>query len=221
MNEKQLVGEKAVEYIRDGMVVGLGTGSTAYYTIQKLGELVRKGLNIKGIPTSEQTAALAVKHGITLLDFKEVKQIDVAIDGADEFDADLNLIKGGGGALLREKIIANAASTFIVIADSSKGGEKLGAFPLPIEIVTFGAEMTSKKIAELGCEPKLRLNGNQQFITDNGNYILDCDFKLIESPEELEWQLNMIPGVVENGLFVNMADKLITIENGVLVEKTK
>ena len=124
MNEKQLVGEKAVEYIRDGMVVGLGTGSTAYYTIKKLGELVRKGLNIKGIPTSEQTAALAVKQGITLLDFKEVKQIDVAIDGADEFDADLNLIKGGGGALFREKIIANAASTFIVIADSSKGAEK-------------------------------------------------------------------------------------------------
>lgn len=220
MNEKQLVGEKAVEYIRDGMVVGLGTGSTAYYTIKKLGELVRKGLNIKGIPTSEQTAALAVKQGITLLDFKEVKQIDVVIDGADEFDADLNLIKGGGGALLREKIIANATSTFIVIADSSKGAEKLGAFPLPIEIVTFGAEMTSKKIAELGCEPKLRLNGNQPFITDNGNYILDCDFKLIESPEELEWQLNMIPGVIENGLFVNMANRLITIENGVLVEKT-
>jgi ribose 5-phosphate isomerase A len=221
MNEKQLVGEKAVEYIRDGMVVGLGTGSTAYYTIKKLGELVRKGLNIKGIPTSEQTAALAVKQGITLVDFKDVKQIDVAIDGADEFDADLNLIKGGGGALLREKIIANAASTFIVIADSSKGGGKLGAFLLPIEIVTFGAELTSNKIAELGCEPKLRLNGNQPFITDNGNYILDCDFKLIESPEELAWQLNMIPGVIENGLFVNMADRLITIENGVLVEKTK
>lgn len=137
-----------------------------------------------------------------------------------EFDADLNLIKGGGGALLREKIIANAASTFIVIADSSKGAEKLGAFPLPIEILTFGAEMTSKKIAELGCEPKLRLNGNQPFITDNGNYILDCDFKLIESPEELEWQLNMILGIIENGLFVNMANRLITIENGVLVQKT-
>jgi ribose 5-phosphate isomerase A len=221
VNEKQLVGEKAVEYIRDGMVVGLGTGSTAYYTIKKLGELVRKGLNIKGIPTSEQTAALAVKQGITLLDFKEVKQIDVAIDGADEFDADLNLIKGGGGALLREKIIANAAATFIVIADSTKGSVKLGAFPLPVEIVTFGAEMTLQKISELGCEPKLRVTGNQPFITDNGNFILDCDFKRIESPVELERQLNMIPGVVENGLFVNMADRLITIENGVLVEKTK
>lgn len=221
MNEKELVGIKAVEYIKDGMVVGLGTGSTAYYTIKKLGELVRKGLSIKAIPTSEQTASLAVEQGITLVDFKDVKQIDVAIDGADEFDANLNLIKGGGGALLREKIIANAASTFIVIADSSKGAEKLGSFPLPVEIVKFGAEMTSKKIAELGFEPKLRKNGNQPFITDNGNYILDCDSKQIESPEELERQLNMIPGVVENGLFINMAKRLITIENGELVEKTR
>jgi len=221
MNEKELVGVRAAEYIKDGMVVGLGTGSTAYYTIKKLGELVRNGLNIKGIPTSEQTAALAVEHGITLVDFKDVERIDVAIDGADEFDADLNLIKGGGGALLREKIIANAASAFIVIADSSKGASKLGDFPLPVEIVTFGAEMTSRKIAHIGCEPKLRLNGNQPFITDNGNYILDCDFKQIESPEKLERQLNMIPGVVENGLFVNMAKRLITIENGELVEKTR
>lgn len=221
MNEKELVGIKAAEYIKDGMVVGLGTGSTAYYTITKLGDLVRNGLNIKGIPTSEQTAALAVEQGITLVDFKDVKQIDLAIDGADEFDSNLNLIKGGGGALLREKIIANAASTFIVIADSSKWAEKLGAFPLPVEIVKFGAEMTSRKIAELGCEAKLRLNGNQPFITDNGNYILDCDFKKIESPQELEKQLNIIPGVVENGLFVNMANRLITIENGELVEKTR
>jgi ribose 5-phosphate isomerase A len=221
MNEKELVGIKAVEYIKDGMVVGLGTGSTAYYTIKKLGELVRNGLNITGVPTSEQTAALAVEQGITLVDFKDVKQIDVAVDGADEIDANLNLIKGGGGALLREKIIANAASTFIVIADSSKGAEKLGAFPLPVEIVKFGAEMTSSKIAELGCEPKLRLNGNRPFSTDNGNYILDCDFKKIESPQELEKQLNMIPGVVENGLFVNMANRLITIENGELIEKTR
>ncbi|WP_102262429.1 ribose-5-phosphate isomerase RpiA [Mesobacillus jeotgali] len=221
MNEKELVGVRAAEYIKDGMVVGLGTGSTAYYTIKKLGELVRAGLNITGIPTSEQTASLAVEQGITLVDFKDVKQIDVGIDGADEFDVDLNLIKGGGGALLREKIIANAASTFIVIADSSKGAEKLGAFPLPVEIVKFGAEISYRKIAELGCEPKLRLSGNQPFITDNGNYILDCDFKQIESPKEMEKQLNMIPGVVENGLFVNMAKKLITIENGELVEKTR
>ena len=221
MNEKELVGIKAAEYLKDGMVVGLGTGSTAYYTIKKLGELVGKGLNIKGIPTSEQTAALALEQGIPLVDFKDVKQIDVAVDGADEFDTDLNLIKGGGGALLREKIIANAASTFIVIADSSKRAERLGSFPLPVEVVRFGAEMTSKKIAELGCQPKFRLNGYKPFITDNGNYILDCDFKQIESPEELEKQLNMIPGVVENGLFVNMAKRLITIENGELVEKKR
>jgi ribose 5-phosphate isomerase A len=221
MNEKQMVGEKAVEYIKDGMVVGLGTGSTAYYTIKKLGELVRNGLNIKGIPTSEKTASLAVEQGITLVDFKDVDQIHVTIDGADEFDANLSLIKGGGGALLREKIIANAASTFIVIADSSKGADKLGAFPLPVELVKFGAELTSRKIAELGCEPKLRLNGDKPFITDNGNYILDCNFNTIESPEELERQLNMIPGVVENGLFVNRADILITIDKGELVEKTR
>ena len=221
MNEKQMVSEKAVEYIKDGMVVGLGTGSTAYYAIKKLGELVGKGLSIKGIPTSKQTGALAVEHGIPLVDFKDVKQIDVVIDGADEFDSDLNLIKGGGGALLREKIIANAASVFIVIADSSKRAERLGAFPLPVEVVKFGAEMTLKKIAELGCQPKFRLNGDKPFITDNGNYILDCDFKQIDSPEELEKQLNMIPGVVENGLFVNMAKRLITIENGELVEKTR
>ncbi|NKE06637.1 MULTISPECIES: ribose-5-phosphate isomerase RpiA [Mesobacillus] len=221
MNEKQIVGEKAAEYIKDGMIVGLGTGSTAYYTIKKLGELVRNGINIKGIPTSEQTAVLAVEHGIPLADFKNVKRIDVAIDGADQVDTKLNLIKGGGGALLREKIIANAASAFIVIADSSKRAERLGAFPLPVEIVKFGAEVTCERIAELGCQPKLRLNVDKPFITDNGNYILDCDFKQIESPEELENQLNMIPGVVENGLFVNMAKRLITIENGELVEKTK
>ncbi|RSD28751.1 ribose-5-phosphate isomerase RpiA [Mesobacillus subterraneus] len=221
MNEKQLVGEKAVEYIKDGMVVGLGTGSTAYYMIKKLGKLVQEGLNIKGIPTSKQTAALASEHGITLVDFKNVKQIDIAIDGADEFDADLNLIKGGGGALLREKIIANAASAFIVIADSSKAVKKLGGFPLPVEIVKFGADMTLQKIAGLGCEPRIRVDGNQAYITDNGNYIIDCDFQEIQSPEELESQLNMIPGVVENGLFVNMAESLITIKNGVLVEETR
>jgi ribose 5-phosphate isomerase A len=218
MNEKQLVGEKAVEYVKNGMVVGLGTGSTVYYTIKKLGELVRAGMKIKGIPTSEKTAALALEEGITLTDFKGVESIDIAIDGADEVDADLNLIKGGGGALLREKIIANAATTFIVVADSSKISEKLGKFPLPVEIVEFGFEMTARKIETLGCRPKLRLKEGKPFITDNGNYILDCEFKSIESPDVLEQKLNMIPGVVENGLFVNLATRLITVKNGVLQE---
>lgn len=218
MNEKQMVGEKAVEYIKDGMVVGLGTGSTVYYTIRKLGELVRGGLKIKGVPTSEQTAALAKEEGIPLIDLKEVDALDIAIDGADQVDSNLNLIKGGGGALLREKIIANAASSFIVIADSTKLTDKLGTFPLPVEVVQFGVEMTARKIKSLGCVPKLRGKEGQPFITDNGNYILDCDFKRIESPAELEAQLNMIPGVVENGLFVNAASRLITIKNGELSE---
>ncbi|MBT2681979.1 ribose-5-phosphate isomerase RpiA [Bacillus sp. ISL-35] len=218
MNEKQMVGEKAVEYIKDGMVVGLGTGSTIFYTIKKLGELVRGGLKIKGVPTSEQTAALAKEEGIPLVDLKEVKALDVAIDGADQVDSDMNLIKGGGGALLREKIIANAASSFIVIADSAKLADKLGTFPLPVEVVQFGVEMTAGKIETLRCIPKLRQKEGQPFITDNGNYILDCDFKRIESPAELEVKLNMIPGVVENGLFVNYASKLITIKNGELSE---
>lgn len=221
MNEKQMVGEKAVEYIKDGMVVGLGTGSTVYYTIKKLGELVRCGLQIKGVPTSEQTAALAEEEGIKFTEFKDIEGIDVAIDGADEIDSNLNLIKGGGGALLREKIIANAASTFIVVADSSKMASRLGAFPLPVEVVPFGIEMTARNIAPLGCIPKLRVKEGKPFITDNGNYVLDCDFTRIESPGELEVKLNMIPGVVENGLFVNSADRVITVENGDLIERVK
>ncbi|WP_079508666.1 ribose-5-phosphate isomerase RpiA [Mesobacillus jeotgali] len=221
MNEKRLVGEKAVEYVKNGMVVGLGTGSTVYYTIKKLGELVRAGMNIKGIPTSEQTAALAREEGITLTDFNEVESIDIAIDGADEVDADLNLIKGGGGALLREKIIANAASTFIVVADSSKNSVKLGTFPLPVEIVQFGFQMTTRKIIGLGCKPKLRLKDGTPVITDNGNYILDCEFKSIESPAVLEQKLNMIPGVVENGLFVNLAARVISINDGMVSERIR
>ncbi|CAM3717406.1 ribose-5-phosphate isomerase RpiA [Mesobacillus thioparans] len=221
MNEKQLVGEKAVEYIKDGMVVGLGTGSTVYYTIKKLGELVKGGLKIKGVPTSELTAALANEEGIPLVDLKEIEALDVAIDGADQVDSHLNLIKGGGGALLREKIIANAASIFIVVADSSKVVNQLGAFPLPVEVVQFGVDMTSRKVACLGCVPKLRVREGQPFITDNGNYILDCDFKRIESPAELEMKLNMIPGVVENGLFVNSASRVITVENNEVIESVK
>ena len=146
VNEKQLVGEKAAEYVKDGMVVGLGTGSTIFYTILKLSHLVKQGLNIRGVPTSEVTAELAREYGIPLVDFSEIEDIDVAIDGADQVDSDLNLIKGGGGALLREKIIAHSADTFIVIADSSKLANRLGAFPLPVEVVPFGFEMTAKRI---------------------------------------------------------------------------
>ncbi|MGG3466262.1 ribose-5-phosphate isomerase RpiA [Neobacillus pocheonensis] len=211
MNEKKEVGERAVEYVKDGMIVGLGTGSTVLFTISKLGELVQQGLSIKGIPTSKQTEKLATEVGIPLVSFKEIDQIDVAIDGADEVNRDLALIKGGGGALLREKIIAKAANTFIVVADPHKIVDKLGGFPLPVEVVPFGHEMTKKYILELGCSPQLRQKDGIPFRTDNGNFIFDCSFPDITHPGDLERDLNMIPGVVENGLFIGMADIVITL----------
>ncbi|MFS0820887.1 ribose-5-phosphate isomerase RpiA [Bacillus sp. 1P02SD] len=221
MNEKKEVGEKALDYIKDGMVVGLGTGTTVFYTITKLGELVRNGLSIKGIPTSKETEKLAKEVGIPLVSFSEVEQIDVAIDGADEVDPELNLIKGGGGALLREKIIAHAANTFIVVADPDKNVAKLGSFPLPVEVLPFGIEMTKKKIQELGLIPHLRQVQGDPFRTDNGNYILDCRLPDKMNLKELERALNLIPGVMENGLFLGMTDKYITLDrekdNSVLV----
>ncbi|MDQ0976750.1 ribose 5-phosphate isomerase A [Neobacillus niacini] len=213
MNEKKEVGEKAVEYVKDGMVVGLGTGSTVFYTITKLGQLVQQGLTIIGVPTSEQTKKLAIELGIPLVSLDEVEQIDVAIDGADEVDPKLNLIKGGGGALLREKIIAAAAKTFIVVADSDKNVDTLGTFPLPIEVVPFGYEMTVKHIRELGASPRLRQKDGTPYVTDNGNYIIDSNFQEITYPKELEKNLNLIPSVVDNGLFVGMADRVITIQD--------
>ncbi|MDR6124008.1 ribose 5-phosphate isomerase A [Bacillus sp. SLBN-46] len=212
MDEKQKVGEKAAEFVKDGMVVGLGTGSTVFYTIQKLGQLVKEGLSIKGIPTSVQTEELAKELGIPLTSLSEIESIDIAIDGADEVNPDLELIKGGGGALLREKIIARAAKTFIVVADSSKRVEKLGAFRLPVEVIPFGYEMTEKHIRDIGLVPEIRYNGKTPFITDNGNYILDCQIPEHVQPEMLELLLNLIPGVVENGLFVGMTDLVITLD---------
>lgn len=207
-----MVGEKAAGFIKDGMVVGLGTGSTVYYTILKLGQLVKEGLSIQGIPTSTQTAELAKKLNIPLVGFQEIRQIDVVIDGADEVDSNLNLIKGGGGALLREKIIAKAAQKFIVVATPSKLVDQLGAFPLPVEVVPFGIEMTEKQLKELGCEPRLRRLNGKPYRTDNGNHIFDCIFPEISEAKRLEARLNLIPGVVENGLFIDMTDLVISLD---------
>lgn len=173
---------------------------------------MKEGLSIKGIPTSVQTEELAKELGIPLTSFSEIESIDIAIDGADEVNSELELIKGGGGALLREKIIARAAKIFIVAADSSKRVEKLGAFRLPVEVITFGYEMTEKHIRAIGLVPEIRLNGGTPFITDNGNYIFDCQIPEHVQPEMLERMLNMIPGVVENGLFVGMTDLVITLD---------
>ncbi|WP_028596218.1 ribose-5-phosphate isomerase RpiA [Paenibacillus assamensis] len=209
MDTKRIAAERAVDYIQDGMVVGLGTGSTAYWAIQKLGLKVQEGLRIKAIATSIQSEELARELGVSLVSFSEMNEIDITIDGADEVDQELNLIKGGGGALLREKIVAAASKQLIVIVDESKLVKRLGAFPLPVEIVPFGHEVTIKKLYDLGCEPRLRQINNETYITDNSNYIVDCHFGHIEDPQQLHNKLNLIPGVVDNGLFVNMTSRVV------------
>ena len=209
MNVKQLGGEKAVEFVKDGMLIGLGTGSTVYWSILKLGELVEEGLDIKGVPTSKNTEKLAIELGIPLVNLSSINQLDLTIDGADEANENFELIKGGGGALLREKMVASISKRFIIVIDESKLVTYLGQFPLPVEIVQFGWEITFKQIRNLGCQPVLRMENNVPFITDNGNYILDCHFEKIQDSSELNNILNMIPGVVENGLFVNMADTIV------------
>ncbi|MBD3749531.1 MAG: ribose-5-phosphate isomerase RpiA [Sphingobacteriales bacterium] len=210
MNPKQLVGEAAAAHVKDGMIVGLGTGSTAYFAILKIGEMVKNGLKIKGVPTSKQTEELATTLGIPLLPINEVKKIDLTIDGADEFDAHKNLIKGGGAALLREKIIASVTDYYIIITDASKQSEVLGSFALPVEVTPFAKEITLMQLKALGCEATFRKKGGDLLVTDNQNYIADCKFERIPNPVELNLKINQIPGVVENGLFTEMADLIIS-----------
>ena len=208
---KKLAGEKAVEQIKDEMIVGLGTGSTVEYTLRKIGELVRNGLKIQAIPTSIQTKRIAQEEKIPLTTIEEHPEIDITIDGADEVDSYLNLIKGGGGALTREKIIAFNSKKLIIIVDDSKVVKALGIdFPLPVEVVKFGWTATKKALESFGCEVIRReVMPGEPFITDNGNYILDCDFEYIKEPEQMEININNIPGVVENGLFINLAHQAI------------
>jgi len=209
INPKQIAAEKAVDSIEDGMIVGLGTGSTAYWAIQKIGERVREGLNIQAVASSTMSEDLAIELGIPILPFADVAIIDVTIDGADEVDTNLQLTKGGGGALLREKILAANSRKFIVIVDESKVVDSLGAFPLPVEIVPFAYELTVRKLQSLGCELTIREKDGAHYITDNGNLIADCRFGSITDPVTLHQQLNLIPGVVENGLFVGLTSQLI------------
>ena len=208
---KKLAGEEAVKHIEDGMIVGLGTGSTIEYTLRKLGELVKNGLKIQGIPTSVHTKKIAKEENIPLTNLEENPEIDVTIDGADEVDSNLNLIKGGGGALTREKIIAYHSKKVIIVVDDSKIVKALGIdFPLPVEVIKFSWEVTKKALEEFGCNVKRRIvMGDEPYITDNGNYILDCEFERITEPSELEKEINCIPGVVENGLFVDLVDEVI------------
>ena len=208
---KKLAGEKAIEHIEDGLIIGLGTGSTVEYTLRKLGELCREGLKIKGIPTSVHTKRIATEEKIPLTTLEENPVIDITIDGADEVDSNLNLIKGGGGALTREKIIAYNSKKVIIVIDDSKVVKCLGIdIPLPVEVVKFGWTSTKKTLEEFDCKVELRkVMGDEPFITDNSNYILDCEFERIADPAQFEIEINSIPGVVENGLFIGLVDEVI------------
>jgi ribose 5-phosphate isomerase A len=209
INAKQVAAAKAIEYIQNGMVVGLGTGSTAYWAIEYAGAKVKEGLDIRAIATSVQTETLAKGMGIPIISFADTDHIDITIDGADEVDAHLQLIKGGGGALVREKIVAAVSNFYIIIVDETKLVTTLGKFKLPVEILRFGHEITMRHLKELGTEPGLRMTDNKIFITDNGNYIVDCSFGMITDPPGLHEKINGITGVVDNGLFINKADLVI------------
>jgi len=207
--EKQLAAKEAVKYIKNDTIIGLGTGSTVYYAIVEIAELVKNGLKIKAVPTSNATQKLADSLGIPIIDINTIDKIDTTIDGADEFNEDLMLIKGGGGALLREKIVATMTVEEIIIADSSKKVEKLGKFKLPIEVIPFASKYVQSKINELNGNGKIRFAQNLSFVTDEGNYIVDVDFGFIENPVELSHQLNEIEGVVGHGLFINLTKTVI------------
>ncbi|MDT5156943.1 MAG: ribose 5-phosphate isomerase [Acidobacteriota bacterium] len=216
MDAKQRAGERSVEFVEDGMTLGLGTGSTAYWVVERLGERVRvEGLRVRCVPTSRRTEEQARALGIPLVTFDEVQELDLAIDGADEIGPHLALIKGGGGALLREKLVAGAARRFIVVADASKRVETLGRFPLPVEVVPFAWEVTARRVGEVtNTEPALRRDAaGEAFVTDNGNYILDCRCGEILDPERTERELKRLVGVVECGLFVGMCDLAIVATN--------
>lgn len=214
---KFVAAKRACDFVEDGMKVGLGTGSTAAWLVRCLGEMVRQdGLRISGVPTSSRTADLARQVGIKVITLDEARWLDVTIDGADEFDRELNLIKGGGGALLQEKIVATASDQMIVIADIGKRVDTLGAFPLPVEVIPFGWQTTKALVEEtlasldvLGQNATLRMNGQAPFITDEGNYIIDLHLKRIGNARQLSLILNQIPGIVENGLFIDICDVVV------------
>lgn len=217
--EKQVAARAAVQLVEGGNIVGLGTGSSATYAIRFLAERVSEGLKIAGIPTSQKTKQLAEQLGIPLTTLDEHLGIDIDIDGADEIDPQLNLIKGGGGAFLREKIIASVSRRFIVIAESTKQVERLGKFPLPVEVVPFAQSLIKPRIEALGAKVALRsyAYGNP-YVTDEGHHILDCSFGEIADPPALAEKLRRIPGVIEHGLFIGMAEMALIGKDGGLVK---
>lgn len=207
---KRAVGHRAAELVRDGMVVGLGTGSTARHLVDRLGERVASGLRIRCVPTSERTASQASGLGIPLCRLEECAHVDLAIDGADQIDPEGQLIKGLGGALYREKRVARMASEFVVIADPSKEVPRLGlGCPVPVEVPKTAEESVSAALRQLGAEAALRRDSGGPYVTDNGYWIVDAAFGEIADPDELERTINSIPGVLDNGLFVGLATRIL------------
>jgi ribose 5-phosphate isomerase A len=217
--EKEAAARASLRFVRDGQVVGLGTGSTAAYFIQLLSEQVKKGLRIRGIPSSDRSREQAASLGIPLTTLDECPEIDVTVDGADEVDPKLRLIKGGGGALLREKIVASATRQLVIVADATKRVPVLGKFPLPVEVIKFAQAVVVKKIEALGAEVGLRLKGDgKPYLTDENNHILDCRFGQIPDADGLARKLSDMPGVVEHGLFIGMASIVLVANGSEIVE---
>jgi ribose 5-phosphate isomerase A len=217
--EKEAAARASLKYVRDGQIVGLGTGSTATIAIRLLGERVRDGMKIRGIPSSIASRDLALQLGIPVTTFEEVQQIDVTIDGADEFDPALNLIKGGGGAMLREKVVAFASRQLVIVTDSSKQVPVLGKFPLPVEVISFAEPLIAKRISDLGAQVVQRQDkSGKAYVTDEGHHILDCQFGKIPDPVALARTLSDMPGIVEHGLFVGMASVVVMAKSGAVEE---
>jgi ribose 5-phosphate isomerase A len=214
--------QRALELVEPGMTVGLGSGSTATMWIRLVGEQVRDhGLKIRAIASSEDSEKLGRSYGIPFTNFDETKSLDLTVDGADEVAPGLALIKGGGGKLLREKIVASASKRFVVVVDQSKVVEKLGRFPLPVEVIQMAEPLVSRELREIGFTPKIRTNKDgSQFITDEGNLILDCSGMLIDDPQAIATKLDSIVGVVEHGLFLGMAERVLIAQEGQIVERT-
>jgi len=207
---KKRAAEHAVGLVRDGNVVGLGTGSTAKFAIEGLGRLVRGGLSIKGVPTSVATERLAQEQGIPLIELNDVDAIDITIDGADEIDSAFDMIKGGGGALTREKLVALSSTKRVILVDETKLVLKLGqSHLLPVEVLPFAWKMAQRQLEKLGAAATLRMRNDKPLFTDNGNYILDCGFGAIDSARELEREIKGLPAVIECGLFIGIADTLV------------
>ncbi len=219
MNLKEVVGKEAVKYVEDGMIVGLGTGSTVFYFVHALADRVKEGLNIQMVSTSIQTVELAKSLGLNIKELEEIDHIDLAVDGVDEIDKNFNAIKGGGAALFREKIVADIAKEVIWIYDESKDVEKLGKFNLPVEILPFGYSHTVRKLTEAGLNPVIRKKDGEILITDNHNYIADLHLGYGFDIEEVKEKLANIVGVVEHGLFLNMCKLCIkgTSEGAVII----